>query len=49
MGDAITRWLNADTGTASGVAPTGPILVVDVQYLASGWTTIVYVPAGEEG
>jgi hypothetical protein len=45
----ITRWLNQDTGSASGVPPTVPILIVDVQFtgdLASeGWQTVVYVKA----
>ena len=41
----ITRWLNRDTGTASGVPPTTPILVVTIDYTlaAVGWETVIYV------
>jgi hypothetical protein len=43
----ITRWLNQDTGSASGTPPTVPILIVDVQFLFSvaavDKQTVVYV------
>jgi hypothetical protein len=43
----ITRWLNQDTGSASGVPPTVPVLIVDVQYTVpvsgDSWETVVYV------
>jgi hypothetical protein len=43
----ITRWLNQDTGSASGTPPTVPILITDVQYVVNAasdsWQTVVYV------
>lgn len=40
----ITRWLNRDTGAASGVPPTVPVLVLEVDYtsVSGGWETVVY-------
>lgn len=42
----ITRWLNQDTGSASGGPPAVPILVTDMQFTLAGgdsWQTVVYV------
>lgn len=43
----ITRWLNQETGSASGTPPTVPILITDVQYIVNvasdSWQTVVYV------
>lgn len=43
----IVRWVDQDTGKASGVPPAFPILVVDVQFggdlRSEGWQTVVYV------
>ena len=46
----ITRWLNRDTGTASGVPPATAILVVEIDYtyVSGGWETVIYVDAGKD-
>lgn len=41
----IVRWLDQDTGAASGVPPAGPVRITDVQFTLAGddsWQTVVY-------